>query len=980
MAAKWELLRGLFEGALERPKDARAAFLDAHTKNDPLLRQEIESLLAAHESAGQFLSAPALGPPVEPPDSPPEPHRSVSGQTRLAPGTSLGAFTILEPLGAGGMGEVYRARDTRLDRQVAIKVLSSERDTAPGSRERFEREARAISRLSHPRICTVHDIGVAEISESDVPYLVMELLDGETLAARIARGPLSIEQSLAYAIDIADALIAAHSQRIVHRDLKPANVMLTSTGVKLLDFGLAQLRMPEPAGLEVAPVSSVPGLTSAGLVMGTLPYTSPERLRGEKVDARTDIFAFGALLYEMLTGNRPFKADSQAGLIAAVLEHDAPPVSDRQPLTPASLDRIVQKCLAKNPDDRWQTARDLKSELVWVGEGRIEIEDASAPPDVVPAPTGTSARLPWLLMALAAVVATVLGIGWQFARAPTDALETRFEILTPPPTDPTAFALSEDGRQLAFVAVAEGGPRLWIRRLDQVTAQVLPRTEDANYPFWAPDGRAIGFFADGKLKRIDVAGGSPQVLADAPNGRGGAWSRDGVILFAPTNVNGTVLMQVPASGGAPEPVTHLRAGEANHRWPQFLPDGRRFLFLSQGARDEETGVYVASLDGGESTRVVAAETAAVFAPPRMLLVVRQGTLVAVPFDPARGGINGNPISVVPSVASARGLGRAAFAVSTSVLAYRADWSQRRQLMWVDRTGARRGTVGQPDENALADPELTVDGRQVAVSRTVQGKTDVWLIDVSTGALRRVTSDASRNQMPLWSPDGRDVVFESVRPGQSVGGGLFEKPATGAGDKTAVRDTGEDARPQAWSPDGRFLLYAILDPKTGADLWGLQVGGDRKPFPVVLTPVDEGAGQFSPDGQWIAYESNETGRLEIYVRPFPAPGGTWKVSTVGGSRPRWRRDGKELFYVASDGRLMAVPIALAADPKTLQRGPPVPLFQTRFASGAGISFATGMSKPQYAVAPDRRFLMNVPVDEATVPPITVALNWDAALKK
>ena len=376
MSAEWELLIGLFEGALERSKSERAAFLDEHTRNDPALRREIESLLAAHESVGPFLSAPALGPPMGPPDIPPEPHGSVSGQTRLAAGTSLGAFTIVEPLGAGGMGEVYRARDTRLDRQVAIKVLSSKRDSASSSRERFEREARAISRLSHPRICTVHDVGVAEISGSDVPYLVLELLDGETLAARIARGPLSIEQSLGYAIDIADALIAAHSQGIVHRDLKPANVMLTSTGVKLLDFGLAQLRTLEPVVPSAAAVASVSGLTSAGLVIGTLPYASPEQLRGVRVDARTDIFAFGALLYEMLTGSRPFTADSQAALIAAVLEHDAPPVSDRQPLAPASLDRIVQKCLAKNPDDRWQTARDLKSELVWVRDGR---EDARRP-------------------------------------------------------------------------------------------------------------------------------------------------------------------------------------------------------------------------------------------------------------------------------------------------------------------------------------------------------------------------------------------------------------------------------------------------------------------------------------------------------------------------------------------------------------------------------------------------------------------------
>jgi eukaryotic-like serine/threonine-protein kinase len=890
----------------------------------------------------------------------------------LSAGTRIGPYEILAPLGSGGMGEVYRATDTHLGRHVAIKVLPDAFARDADRVARLEREARTLATLNHPNIAAIYGLEKSE----GVDALVMELVDGPTLADRVARAALPLDESLAVATQIADALEAAHEQGIIHRDLKPANIKLRPDGVvKVLDFGLAKLVEPGPgpgrSELTASPTITSPALmTGAGMILGTAAYMSPEQAKGRPADRRSDLWAFGCVLYEMLTARRAFPGADVSDTLATVLKRE-PDWTALPAGTPTAIRRLLRRCLEK------ESGRRLRD----IADARIEIEDASAPPDVVPTPTGTSARLLWLLMTLAVVVATVLDIGWRFARAPTDAPETRFEILTPPPTDPTAFALSEDGRQLAFVAAAEGGPRLWVRRLDQVTAQVLPRTEDANYPFWAPDGRAIGFFADGKLKRIDVAGGSPQVLADAPNGRGGAWSRDGVILFAPTNVDGTVLTRVPASGGASEPVTHLRAGEANHRWPQFLPDGRRFLFMSQGGRDEETGIYVASLDGGESTRVVAAETAAVFAPPRMLLVVRKGTLVAVPFDPARGAINGNPISVVPSVASVPGLGRAAFAVSTSgVLAYRADWSQRRQLMWVDRTGARRGTVGQPDENALADPELTADGRQVAVSRTVQGKTDVWLLDVSTGALRRVTLDASRNQMPLWSPDGRAVVFESVRPGQSRGGGLFEKPATGAGDKTAVRDAGEDARPQAWSPDGRFLLYAILDPKTGADLWGLQVGGDRKPFPVVQTPVDEGAGQFSPDGQWIAYESNETGRLEIYVRPFPAPGGTWKVSTAGGSRPRWRRDGKELFYVASDGRLMAVPIALAADPKTLQPGPPVPLFQTRFASGAGISFATGMSKPQYAVAPDGRFLMNVPVDEATVPPITVALNWDAALKK
>jgi serine/threonine protein kinase len=517
MSAEWELLRGIFEGALARPTPERAAFLDEHTKHDPVLRRDIETLLAAHETAGAFLSAPALGPPVDRSESPLEPDRRASGQMRLAPGTSLGVFTIVEPLGAGGMGEVYRARDTRLDREVAIKVLSSERDTAPGARERFEREARAISRLSHPRICTVHDIGVAEISGSDVPYLVMELLDGETLAARIGRGPLSIEQSLAYAVDIADALIAAHSQRIVHRDLKPANVMLTSTGVKLLDFGLAQLRKPEPADLAVAPVSSVPGLTSAGLVMGTLPYTSPEQLRGEKVDARTDIFAFGALLYEMLTGTRPFSADSQAGLIAAVLEHDAPAISDRQPLTPAGLDRIVEKCLAKNPDDRWQTARDLKSELVWVGEGREDIRRAR--PSIV----GPPRRRAWrqqITVAIPTIAALALAvILWRVAGSVAPRTAVRLSLNLPPgvtlfiPTNGTSIAIAPDGSRLAFIGVRAGLPSLYIHQWDTGTEEVAD-TGNATSPMFSDDSQWVAFGQAGLIKQVPAAGGPVEVVAE----------------------------------------------------------------------------------------------------------------------------------------------------------------------------------------------------------------------------------------------------------------------------------------------------------------------------------------------------------------------------------------------------------------------------------------------------------------------------------
>lgn len=587
MSAEWEVLRGIFEGALERPARERTAFLDEHTKHDPVLRRDIESLLAAHETAGPFLSAPALGPPVDRSELPSAPPRSASGQMRLAPGTSLGVFTIVEPLGAGGMGEVYRARDTRLDREVAIKVLSSEHDAAPSARERFEREARAISRLSHPRICTVHDIGVAEISGSDVPYLVMELLDGETLAARIGRGPLSVEQSLAYAIDIADALIAAHSQRIVHRDLKPANVMLTGTGVKLLDFGLAQLRLPEPADHSVAPVSSVPGLTSAGLVMGTLPYTSPEQLRGEKVDARTDIFAFGALLYEMLTGTRPFKADSQAGLIAAVLEHDTPAVSDRQPLTPAGLDRIVEKCLAKHPDDRWQTARDLKSELVWVGEGRTDVRRGRT--SVV----GPTRQRAWPLLIAAGIptiAALILAVAmWRASTVPAlQRTVTRLSLNLPPgitlyiPINGTSIAIAPDGSRIAFIGANHQGERLlFIHSLDTARTVSVPGTGDAINPMFSADSQWVAF-GQRNIKKVPVGGGPVQEVGTADSGGALTWLSDG--RFVRGTASGQPLRQFVSAEG---PLTRLREGEEGHLTPLLIDEGALLFTSLRGGMVEQ---------------------------------------------------------------------------------------------------------------------------------------------------------------------------------------------------------------------------------------------------------------------------------------------------------------------------------------------------------------------------------------------------------
>ena len=869
------------------------------------------------------------------------------------------------------MGEVYKARDTRLDRFVAIKVLPAALAGDPQFRERFDREARVISQLDHPHICALYDVG----REQGVDFLVMQYLEGETLADRLKKGALAFDQALTYAVEIASALDSAHRAGITHRDLKPGNVMLTKAGAKLLDFGLAKAKGPVIAGAGLSNLPTTPpNLTAHGTILGTFQYMAPEQIEGQEADARTDIFAFGVVLYEMLTGKKAFTGKTQASLFGAILKDEPTPISTIQPVTPPVLDHVVKRCLAKEPDERWQAAGDVMRELKWVAE---------APGMVTAAARGSSplrsARLAWfvstiLLVALVAALAVPATL--YLRRGAPESTVTRLDVVTPPTSDAFSFALSPDGRQLAFVANGEKGFQLWLRPLDQVTAQPLAGTEGASYPFWAPDSRAIGFFADGKLKRIDLAGGAPQVLADAPQGRGGTWNRDGIIVFTPTAFSG--LMRVMATGGIPVPVTRLAAGQGSHRWPQFLPDGRRVLFLMAIGQPQTHGVYVASLDGGEPTRVLTGDTAAVYAPPGYLLRVSQGVLVAQRFDAARATVTGEPIPVAPAVGTDDGTWRSAFSVSSAgVLAHRAAGGARRQLVWVDRTGKVLGAIGSPDENTLSNPALARGGQRVVVTRNLQGNYDVWLMDLGRGVPSRFTFDAANDGSSVWSPDGSQVVFASSRKGVYD---LFEKPATGATDEQPLLVTSQDKSPLDWSPDGRVLLYATQDPKTASDLWALPLTGERKPFPVVQTSFDDIEGQFSPDGRWLAYASNESGRYEIYIRPFPEPGGKWQVSTAGGLQPQWRRDGTELSYVAPDNRLMAVPIRLASATRAVDAGMPVALFPTRLASGAFVLAAGYGARAQYAVAPDGRFLMNVSVDETVTSPITIVQNWTAGLKK
>ncbi len=856
------------------------------------------------------------------------------------------------------MGEVYKALDTRLDRTVAIKVLPDTLACNPQFQARFEREARVISQLDHAHICALYDVGL----QDGTAYLVIQYLAGETLADRLKKGPVSIDQALKYAIQIADALDAAHGHPagITHRDLKPANVMLTKSGVKLLDFGLAKLQGP-------ATPLSMTDITQGGMILGTLHYMAPEQVEGREADARSDIFSLGATLYEMVTGTRPFDGDVPGTVIGAILKDDPPPMSARQPLSPPALDHAVQRCLVKDPEMRWHSAHDLREQLAWIAG---DLKNARGP--VTSAPGLWRERVAWL--AVAATLAALIIVSLvAFGRDRPELLLTSLDVLTPQTADPVSFALSPDGRQLVFNGMTDSGPKLWLRPLDQPIAQPLAGTDGAVYPFWAPDSRAIGFFADGKLKRIDLGGGLPRVLADAPYGRGGAWSREGVIVFARSTTG--PLLRIAASGGPLIPVTHLdQTRHASHRWPQFLPDGEGLLFLATNG-PEAPGMYLGSLRGAVPKRVLETDNAAVYAAPGYLLVSEAGGLLARRIDLSRAEV-ADSVSVAHPVGQDTSVFRGAFAVSaTGVLAYRATAAGRRRLVWVDRSGARTGTMGDPDDNGLLNPTLSPRGESVAVQQTDQGNQDIWVLD-RVGLPTRITFDRAADGFPVWSPDGHRLVFRSNRRSSFD---LYETPARGGGTEQRLLESAQTKFPLDWSADGRFLLYRVLDPTTGNDLWSLPLIEKGKPSAIVQTPFEENNGELSPNGRWVAYDSNESGRFEVYAQSFPGPGRKWQISTAGGIAPRWRRDGRELFYLAPDGALVAVPVRPSADDQGLDRSTPVRLFRAPIAYGGSIQ--GGNVRQQYAVAVDgKHFLINVTTDDALAPPITIVQNWAAGLKK
>ncbi len=896
----------------------------------------------------------------------------------LAPGTRLGPYEIESPIGAGGMGEVYRARDTRLDRTVAIKVLPSHLCQRPHLKERFEREARTISRLQHPNICTLYDVG----HESGIDFLVLEHIEGETLSERLARGPLPLEEVLKRGIEICEGLEKAHRSGVVHRDLKPGNIMLAKTGAKLLDFGLAK-------PLEIAPASALTAsqtlpsrlggdprkvLTEEGAIVGTFLYMSPEQLEGKEADARSDIFALGAVLFEMATGKRTFEGKTPASVIAAILEREPPPISSLQPMSPPALDFLDKACLAKDPNERWQTAHDVKLQLKSIAEAVPGGEAARRNARTL----STRERGAWI----AGVLALLAILGATYLRRSATAVHPAWSyIIAPERTTFSYFAgpvtLSPDGRRLAFVATtSQGKETIWVRSLDSPAAQELPGTEGASYPFWSGDSRFLGFFANGKLKTMEASGGPVLTVCDAPGTRGGTWNRDGTILFAGT---WSPIYRVSASGGVPTPVTNPNRPALSHRWPYFLPDGRHFLYLEAnfaGGSVESASVYVASLDSKENKLLLHARSNVAYLNGH-LLSMRQGTLMAQPFDAERLETKGDAVPVAEHVQFDELVWRGVFSVSENgVLAYQDGATlANSQLLMFDRKGTLLKRFGEPAD--FTSQRVSPDGQKLVAARLDPNGGNYGLWTWSGNNWTRLTFGPSRDTFPVWSPDGSRIILASNKKGPYD---LYVKPSSGAGNEEILLETSSSKFPTSWSSDGRYVAYNVTNPdKRRVEVWVLPLFGDRKPFPFLQADSNVGQGHFSPDGRWMAYVSDESGRVNVYVTPFPGGKGKWQVSTDGGSFARWRRDGKELFYLSGDGQIMAAEVNGTGS--EFQVGTVHPLFQVLLKTGPSRYDLTVTSEQiGYDVSTDGLwFAVNSPVD-ASASPITLVTNWTAVYLK
>ena len=905
----------------------------------------------------------------------------------LTAGTKLGPYEIVSPLGAGGMGEVYRATDTRLDRTVAVKILPEHLAANSEARQRFEREARAISSLNHPNICVLHDIG----AQNGTSFLVMEFLEGETLEARLCKGPLPVKLALQYGVQICEALENAHRAGIVHRDLKPGNIMLTSTGAKLLDFGLAKpvvaIVKPTPGRGDLDVTSgatlSLPALTAKaspltqqGSIVGTFQFMAPEVLQGQEADARSDIFSLGCVLYEAISGKRAFEGKSPISVMSAILENEPMPLSQVQPLTPASLEHVVEGCLAKDPSSRWQNAADVGRELRWIANSGAST--ATAQPEVA----RKAGRERWLWAA--AVVALLGALLWLATRE--HPLPPSIRAYLPPPPD-TGFdftgdfsgpsVLSADGTMVAFCA---RNPKqrsfIWVQSLNELSARKLDGTEGAAFPFWSPDGKYLGFFADGHLKKVPSAGGPIIVLADAPNARGGTWNQDNVILFEPDYRNS--LWRVSANGGTPAIVTRLESTRhTTHRWPQFLPDGQHFLFFATShSGGTEQGVYYGSLKDGSFKRVVESDSDGEYA-SGYLLYHLQSQLMAQRFDPGSGSVSGDPIPVASFVEYDPGTWHATFTARNNGLMLYEPGTKTRgvQLMWMDRSGKSLGEVSN-EGGFKGSGRISPDGKRLVTAEgDPQG--DIWVIDLGSGSRTRLTFGGATHLMPSWSSDGKRVVYVKQSGATLISGtSLCMRLASGGGQEEVLTQSGSGVptllSPQ-FTPDGKYLLYTQQSGPTNTEIWALPLTGERKPFPLVKpSSAQARIVQFrlSPDGRWLAYTSTESGREEVYVTHFPSGEGRWQVSQTAGTFPTWRGDGKEIYYVGlSDTTFRAA----AVNPKReeFEVGQSQPLFAVNFTAPLGVP---------YDPAPNGQRFMFATYPETIPTPLVVVTNWTGDLKK
>lgn len=885
---------------------------------------------------------------------------------QLTGGTKLGPYEILSAIGAGGMGEVYRSRDTRLGRDVAIKVLPLHLSANPDFKERFDREARAISSLNHARICTLYDVG----HQDGVDFLVMEFLEGESLADRLRKGPLLLKDVLKIGAEICEALEAAHRLGIVHRDLKPGNVMLTKAGAKLMDFGLAKATSggvvagsasaPLLSGVRTISGASPSPLTTAGAIVGTIQYMSPEQIEGKEADARSDLFALGATLYEMASGKRPFEGKSQISVASAILEKDPEPISSIQPLAPPAFEHLINTCLAKNPDDRFQTAHDVGLQLKWIAE------EPAVRPASLPQQQHSRELTAWAVAGVLALVLMASAI-WWLASKPT--AQTTF-FSAPLPFAARDVAVSSNGHTVAIVGYRQSERKnvIWIYEPGSPDATMLANTEGATFPFWSADGRFLAFFADAKLKKVEVSGGPVQTLCDAPNGRGGSWNKGDIIVFTPSGQLGVGLYRIPASGGTPSEITFpdRTKGEDSHRWPQFLPDGIHFLYLAMNlsGQKELSAIYVGSLQSKEKQLVATARANAAYAAPGYLLFYRDQTLFAQRFDATKLAVSGEPAPILNGLEYSPRIARTVFAAFGSglLVAQKSGETALSQLLWFDRKGEQLSAAAKP--GLYGDVALAPDGTSIAVDVTdsASQNTDVWAMGVK-GA-RRLTFDPAIDTMGLWSPDASRLIFSSNR---GLKFDLFWKNADGAQEEKPFLEDASDKYATSWSRDGRYVLYA-----RATDLYYMTLPEQQNHL-FLKAPSSLKTGHFSPDGKWVAYASNESGKWEIYVTSFPDAHGKWQVSNGGGEQPNWRGDGKELFYLASDDKVMAAPVTTGAN---FDAGTPVALFQANPREQVATS-----EQLTYDVGKDgQRFLINTQVKQGETMPMSVIQNWAAKLNR